>query len=44
MRTEFKYYQIARFSLLLETDKMNAVDTENKSEKEERYNNPINDI
>lgn len=34
MRREFKYYQIAHPSLLLETDKMNAGGNESERESE----------
>jgi hypothetical protein len=37
MRKEFKYYQIAHPSLLLETDKMNIVNKENQKERETIY-------
>jgi hypothetical protein len=39
MRKEFKYYQTAHPSLLLETNKMNAVDdNESESEREKTSN------
>jgi len=37
MRREFKYCQIAHPSLLLGTDKMNAVDNESENERENIY-------
>jgi hypothetical protein len=37
MHRELKYYQIAHPSLLIQTDKMNDVDNESESERENIY-------